>query len=68
MQVLLEKTWPTVSAEKVGSTEPFAQWGLSATGHWRAAICRLTEDKERCTLNLYINVRFSFHHENSSDQ
>ncbi|KIM48201.1 hypothetical protein M413DRAFT_224313 [Hebeloma cylindrosporum] len=31
------------------------QKGLSGSGHWRSATCRLSEEGERCLLNVYVD-------------
>jgi hypothetical protein len=33
--------------------------GPSSAGHWRPATCKLSEEGERCLLNIYLDVRFT---------
>ena len=47
----------TYPPEKSSSNWLSLQKGLSGSGHWRSATCRLSEEGERCLLNVYVDVR-----------
>lgn len=58
---MVHDQYSSPDAEKSCSNWLFAQKSINTAGHWRPATCRLTEEGERCLLNIYVDVRSHLH-------